>query len=90
MSGKAVEIEQDVETIKKTVHYLKKKDEEILEILLKTKLLLDRQKIEDIKLSVGLFEKSLIILSLSVFKNLWQHLHSQKLKHLHKYCLNGT
>ena len=46
-------IEKDVETIKRTVTLLKKKDEEILDILLKTKMLLDRQKIEDIKLTVS-------------------------------------
>ncbi|XP_063675470.1 uncharacterized protein LOC134812157 [Bolinopsis microptera] len=45
-------IEKDVETIKRTVTTLKKKDEEILDLLLKTKMLLDRQKIEDIKLTV--------------------------------------
>lgn len=52
MAGKAVRIEQDVEIIKNSIQCLKKKDQEILEILLETKLLLDRQKIEDIKLSV--------------------------------------
>ena len=46
-------IEKDVETIKRTVTTLKKKDEEILDLLLKTKMLLDRQKIEDIKLTVS-------------------------------------
>jgi hypothetical protein len=46
-------IEENVETIKATITHLKKKDEEILDILLKTKMLLDRQKIEDIKLSVS-------------------------------------
>ena len=53
MAGKAVRIEQDVEIIKNSIQCLKKKDQEILEILLETKLLLDRQKIEDIKLSVS-------------------------------------
>ena len=46
-------IEENVETIKKTITHLKEKDEEILNILLKTKCLLDRQKIEDIKLTVS-------------------------------------
>ena len=46
-------IEESVETIKETITHLKKKDEEILDILLKTKSLLDRQKIEDIKLTVS-------------------------------------
>ena len=52
--GAAELIEENVETIKATISHLKKKDEEILDILLKTKMLLDRQKIEDIKLTVSL------------------------------------
>ena len=51
--GAAELIEENVETIKATISHLKKKDEEILDILLKTKMLLDRQKIEDIKLTVS-------------------------------------
>ena len=53
IQGTADLIEENVETIKKTISHLKKKDKEILDILLKTKSLLDRQKIEDIKLSVS-------------------------------------
>ena len=56
IQGTADLIEEHVETIKKTISHLKKKDKEILDILLKTKSLLDRQKIEDIKLSVSSFD----------------------------------
>ena len=61
-------IEKDVETIKRTVTTLKKKDEEILDLLLKTKMLLDRQKIEDIKLTVSktLAQESVCLLVNSV------------------------
>ena len=54
MSHVELAIEEDVKKMKGIVKQLKKKDNEILDILLRTKLLLDRQKIEDIKLTVSI------------------------------------